>query len=43
LVYGQLIHSLPTKPLLRVGMAVAVSRGKYKDELEYSLFPSVMY
>jgi hypothetical protein len=25
-VYGQLVHSLPTKPSLRMGMAVAVSR-----------------
>jgi hypothetical protein len=37
LVYGQLVHSLPTKPLLRVGMAVAVSRGICMDEIMYIL------
>jgi hypothetical protein len=34
LVYGQLIHSLPTKPSLQMGMAVAVSRGICMDEIK---------
>jgi hypothetical protein len=28
---GQPVHSLPTKPSLRMGMAVAVSRGRAED------------
>lgn len=32
---GQLVHSLPTKPDLRLGMAVAVSRGKEKKDIVF--------
>jgi len=38
---GQLVHSLPTKPRLLEGMAVAVSRGDM-DEFVDSITGSVM-
>jgi hypothetical protein len=37
LVYGQLVHSLPTKPSSRMEMAVAVSRGRFENIEIYSL------